>query len=147
MRAVLQRVSEASVEVGGCRTGAIGSGLLVLVAVAKGDSESDADYLAAKISQLRIFEDEQGKMNRSILETNGSLLIVSQFTLYADCSRGRRPAFDQAAPPLDARRLYEYFVERCKSAGLPVETGVFQATMKVSLSNEGPVTVILDSVH
>jgi D-tyrosyl-tRNA(Tyr) deacylase len=145
MRVVLQRVKEARVDVEGRTTGAIGPGLLVLLGVAKQDTRSDAEYLAGKVIGLRIFADEAGRMNRSVLEAGGSLLIVSQFTLYADCRRGRRPGFDQAAPPEQARALYEYFVEACRALNAPVQTGIFQASMAVHLVNDGPVTVICDS--
>ena len=146
MRAVLQRVDRASVEADGAIVGAIDSGLLVLLGVTKGDSQAQADYLAEKILNLRIFSDDEGKMNRSVLDTSGGILVVSQFTLYGDCRKGRRPSFDNAAPPEDARALYEYFVGRVKAAGVPVATGVFQASMKVSLVNDGPVTFVLDSI-
>jgi D-aminoacyl-tRNA deacylase len=145
MRAVIQRVTEARVEVDGVTTGAIGKGLMVLLGVGKTDTEAAADWLADKIVQLRIFEDEAGKMNLSVLDVQGGLLVVSQFTLYGDTRRGRRPGFDQAAPPEQARRLYEYFVDRVRTSGLAVGTGVFQAHMTVSLSNDGPVTLICDS--
>lgn len=145
MRAVIQRVTYAKVEVEGSVVGEIGLGLLVLLGVAKGDSAADADFLAAKISQLRIFPDEAGKMNRSVLEAGGSMLAVSQFTLYGDCRKGRRPSFDAAAAPEEARALYEHFVEAARAAGLQVATGVFQADMKVSLLNDGPVTLIVES--
>ena len=145
MRVVLQRVKEARVDVEGRTTGAIGPGLLVLLGVAKQDTRSDAEYLAGKVIGLRIFADEAGRMNRSVLEAGGALLIVSQFTLYADCRRGRRPGFDQAAPPEQARALYEYFVEACRALNTPVQTGIFQASMAVHLVNDGPVTVICDS--
>lgn len=145
MRAVIQRVTYARVEVDRVVVGEIGPGLLALLGVAKGDTQSDADYLAAKIAQLRIFPDDAGKMNRSVLETGGAMLAVSQFTLYGDCRKGRRPGFDAAAPPDEARRLYEHFVEAARTAGLRVETGIFQADMKVSLLNDGPVTLIVES--
>jgi|SRR5271165_1526091 len=145
MRVVLQRVKEASVEVNGQRVGAIGPGLLALLGIAKDDAERDAEYLADKIVQLRIFNDGEGKMNRSLIDTGGALLIVSQFTLYGDCRKGRRPGFDQAARPDDAKRLYEYFVSQIKRANLTVATGIYQAEMNVSLINHGPVTFILDS--
>jgi len=145
MRVVLQRVKEARVDVEGRTTGAIGPGLLVLLGVAKQDTRSDAEYLAGKVIGLRIFADEAGRMNRSVLEAEGALLIVSQFTLYADCRRGRRPGFDQAASPEQARALYEYFVEACRALNAPVQTGIFQASMAVHLVNDGPVTVICDS--
>ncbi len=145
MRVILQRVSRASVEVDGRIVGEIGAGLLVLLGVAKPDSAADADALVAKILNLRIFADEAGKMNRSILDCAGELLIVSQFTLYGDCSRGRRPGFDSAAPAEQARALYEHFVEAARRSGLKVETGVFQAHMAVSLVNDGPVTFLIES--
>jgi len=145
MRAVLQRVTHARVEVAGEEVGQIGKGLLVLLGVAKGDANVDADWLIEKIINLRIFEDEAGKMNLSLLDTKGALLVVSQFTLYADTRRGRRPGFDQAARPEDARMLYEYFVERARMAQIEVATGVFQAEMAVTLCNDGPVTLICDS--
>ena len=145
MRAVLQRVERASVEVEGETVGSIGAGLLVLLGVAKGDTSAHADYLADKILNLRIFSDDAGKMNRSVIESGGGILAVSQFTLYGDCRKGRRPSFDDAAPPELARPLYEYFVERLRTANLLVETGVFQASMKISLVNDGPVTFVLDS--
>lgn len=145
MRVVLQRVKEARVEVDGRTTGAITHGLLVLLGVATHDTRADADYLADKITGLRIFADEVGKMNRSVLETGGALLVVSQFTLYADCRKGRRPGFDLAAAPDVARALYDYFVEACRKRNARVETGIFQATMAVHLINDGPVTVICES--
>lgn len=145
MRAVVQRVSRAKVTVDGKVTGEIGPGLLVLLGVARGDSPAQADYLAAKVAGLRIFEDERGKMNRSISEIGGGVLVVSQFTLYGDVRRGKRPSFDQAATPEQAGELYEYFVQRLRAAGLPCETGKFQEMMSVELVNEGPVTILLDS--
>ncbi|HSY93776.1 MAG TPA: D-aminoacyl-tRNA deacylase [Candidatus Binatus sp.] len=150
MRAVVQRVSRAKVTVndstGSAQTsGEIGLGLLALLGVAKEDTEADAAYLAEKITGLRIFEDENGKMNRSVHDVGGSVLAVSQFTLYGDVRRGRRPSFDAAAPPEHARRLYEFFVERIRAAGLRCETGHFQEMMHVELVNEGPVTILLDS--
>src|SRR6266550_779738 len=145
MRAVIQRVSEASVEISHVVVGEIGAGLLVLLAVARDDERGDADYLAEKITNLRIFVDDEGRMNRSLLDTGGSMLVVSQFTLYGDVRRGRRPSYSDAAEPEKANELYEYFVERVRSLGMKVETGVFQATMKVSLVNDGPVTILLDS--
>ena len=143
MRIVLQRVSQASVTVDGNIVGQIGRGVLLLVGVGKGDTEKDSVYLAEKIVNLRVFPDETGKMNLSLLDIGGSALLVSQFTLYGDCSKGRRPGFDGAAPPELAKQLYEHFVGRIRAAGVKVETGVFQASMTVSLVNEGPVTFIL----
>jgi D-aminoacyl-tRNA deacylase len=145
MRAVLQRVSRAQVSVEGEIAGQIGPGLVVLLGVGRDDEESDAIYLAEKIAALRVFEDEQGKMNRSVREAGGSVLAISQFTLYGDVRRGKRPSFDAAAVPERARVLYEFFVEQIRAAGLPCETGRFQAIMKVELANEGPVTILLDS--
>ncbi len=144
MKAVIQRVASSNVVVGGKVVGEIDRGILVLLGVEKGDDESKADWLAEKICGLRIFEDEQGKMNLSVEETGGSLLVVSQFTLAGNCAKGRRPSFDTAAPPDEGKRLYEYFVEAAKRLGLPVATGIFQADMKVSLVNDGPVTFILE---
>ena len=146
MRAVVQRVSRAQVNVHGEITGKIGLGVLVLLGVGQSDTETDATYLSEKISGLRIFEDEQGKMNRSVQEAGGSVLAVSQFTLYGDVRRGKRPSFDGAAPPEKARALYEFFVEQIRRAGLSCETGRFQEMMTVELVNEGPVTILLDSV-
>ena len=145
MRAVVQRVSRASVAVEGKITGEIGRGFLVLLGVAKSDTAADADYLAEKISGLRIFEDSGGKMNLALADVNGAVLAVSQFTLHGDVRRGKRPSFDSAAPPDQARKLYEYFVERVRALGLRCETGVFQAMMQVELVNDGPVTILLDS--
>jgi D-aminoacyl-tRNA deacylase len=145
MRAVLQRVSRAQVRVGNDVVGDIGCGLLVLLAVGHEDTEADADYMATKIAGLRIFEDENGKMNLSLGEVGGSVLAVSQFTLYGDVRRGKRPSFDSAAPPERARTLYEYFVGRIRAAGLRCETGRFQEMMQVELVNDGPVTILLDS--
>jgi len=145
MRAVVQRVSRAQVAVGEEITGRIGLGLLVLLGVGQGDAEADATYLAGKICELRIFEDEQGKMNRNVKDAGGSVLAVSQFTLYGDVRRGRRPSFDAAAAPESARQLYEFFVQQIRAAGLRCETGRFQELMKVELVNEGPVTILLDS--
>jgi len=145
MRAVVQRVSRAKVTIKDWTTGEIGLGLLVLLAVGQEDTESDATYIAEKISGLRIFEDEQGKMNLSVQDVGGSVLAVSQFTLYGDARRGKRPSFAAAAPSQHARRLYEFFVERIRAAGLPCETGRFQEMMQVELVNEGPVTILLDS--
>jgi D-tyrosyl-tRNA(Tyr) deacylase len=145
MRAVVQRVSCCRVTVEGKVTGEIGAGLLVLLGVSKTDSEGAADYLVEKIIGLRIFEDAEGKMNLSVQDSGGSLLVVSQFTLYGDVRRGRRPSFDDAARPEEAKRLYEYFVGKVRAAGLRCETGQFQAMMEVELVNSGPVTVLLDS--
>jgi len=145
MRAILQRVTRASVEVEGAIAGEIGGGLLVLLGVAKPDTAADADFLATKIVNLRIFADDAGKMNRSLLDCAGELLVVSQFTLYGDCSRGRRPGFDDAAPAEQARALYEHFVAAARRSGVKVETGVFQAHMAVSLVNDGPVTFLIES--
>ena len=145
MRAVVQRVSRAKVSVNGVSIGEIGRGLLVLLGVCQTDTKSDADYLAEKIAGLRIFEDEKGKMNLAITEVGGGVLVVSQFTLYGDVRRGKRPSFDAAAPPEKARELYEYFVERIRSFGLPCQTGRFQEMMQVELVNDGPVTILLDS--
>lgn len=132
-------------DVDGVTTGRIGPGLLILLGVARGDTEADAEQLAAKVSQLRIFPDEEGKMNRSLLDTSGSALIVSQFTLYGDTRRGRRPSFDLAAPPEQARALYEFFADRMRALGVSVETGVFQAMMQVHLVNDGPVTLLVET--
>jgi len=145
MRAVVQRVSRAQVTVNDEITGEIGLGLLVLLGVGRDDSEADATYLAEKIAGLRVFEDDQGKMNRSVQQVGGSVLAVSQFTLYGDVRRGKRPSFDAAAAPEKARQVYEFFVEQIRSAGLRCETGRFQEMMKVELVNEGPVTILLDS--
>jgi D-aminoacyl-tRNA deacylase len=145
MRVVVQRVSRARVRVNGEVVGEIGLGLLVLLGVRAGDTRAEADYLAEKTIGLRIFEDAGGKMNLSVAEVGGALLVVSQFTLYGDVRRGKRPSFDAAAPPEQARELFEYFVERVRASGLRCETGRFQETMQVELVNEGPVTILLDS--
>ena len=145
MRAVVQRVSRAQVSVSSAVVGKIERGLLVLLGVAGPDTESDADYLAEKIAGLRIFEDDAGKMNRAVGEVGGAVLVVSQFTLYGDVRRGKRPSFDGAAPPEQARELYEFFVKQIRAAGLRCKTGRFQAMMQVELVNEGPVTILLDS--
>jgi D-aminoacyl-tRNA deacylase len=145
MRAVVQRVSRCRVLVEGKAVGEIGPGLLVLLGVSKTDNEAAADYLAEKVLGLRIFEDAEGKMNLSVQDRHGEVLVVSQFTLYGDVRRGKRPSFDAAARPEEARRLYEYFVERVRAAGLRCETGQFQAMMDVELVNQGPVTIMLDS--
>lgn len=145
MRAVIQRVSKASVVVEERTIGEIGLGLLVLLGVSKDDAEADADYVAAKIAGLRIFEDCDGRMNRSLADVGGAVLAVSQFTLYGDVRRGKRPSFDDAARPERARELYEHFVVQIRRSGLRCETGQFQAMMSVSLINQGPVTVLVDS--
>ncbi len=145
MRAVIQRVSRARVIIGGNEYSSIGAGLLVLLGVEKEDTPEDAVMLAKRIVELRIFEDDAGKMNRSVAGTKGAILAVSQFTLLGDCRKGRRPSFDPAAPPEVARELYERFVDEVKTLGVPVSTGVFQAMMDVELTNQGPVTFILDS--
>ena len=145
VRAVVQRVSEASVRVGGELSGRIGHGLVVLLGVGTGDGERDADYLAEKVLNLRVFPDEAGQMNRSVLDVAGGLLVVSQFTLYGDARKGRRPSYVDAAAPELANRLYERFVERLRPSGLAIATGVFRATMDVLLVNQGPVTILLDS--
>ena len=145
MRAVVQRVSRAKVTVNGGTAGEIGLGLLVLLGVGRQDTEADAAYLSEKVVGLRIFEDEGGKMNRSVRDVGGSVLAVSQFTLYGDVRQGKRPSFDEAAPPEVARRLYELFVGQIQAAGLRCEIGRFQEMMQVELVNEGPVTILLDS--
>ena len=145
MRAVVQRVSQSAVDVDGEKVGSIGTGLLVLLGVARGDDVSAADYLAEKISNLRIFEDGDGKMNRSLMDIRGEMLVVSQFTLLGDCRKGRRPSFVTAAEPARATELYEHFIEQVKGLGISVETGRFRAMMEVALVNDGPVTLILQS--
>jgi D-tyrosyl-tRNA(Tyr) deacylase len=145
MRAVVQRVKWARVEVEGRIAGQIGCGLLVLLGVAKSDTRRDADFMASKLAGLRIFPDEAGKMNRDVIEAGGSFLVVSQFTLYGDVQRGRRPGFERAADPQQARLLYEYFVEAVRVRGVPLQTGSFRALMEVHLVNDGPVTIIIDS--
>ena len=145
MRAVVQRVKESSVKTDDQIISQIGGGLLVLLGVAQADRLVDADYLANKISNLRIFEDEYGKMNRSLLETGGEMLVVSQFTLLGDCRKGRRPSFVAAAEPAKATALYEHFIEQVRGLGISVETGRFRAMMDVTLVNDGPVTLILES--
>ena len=145
MRAVIQRVTESTVRVEGKVVGEIGPGLLVLLGVGQADTTADADYLAAKLSHLRIFEDTAGKMNRSLLDVDGQMLVVSQFTLLGDCRKGRRPSFAHAAKPEKAEQLYEYFVQKVAQTGIKVETGQFAAKMAVSLVNDGPVTLIVDS--
>jgi len=145
MRAVVQRVTRAQVTMQGEVTGKIGRGIAVLLAVGNDDTKSDADYLVEKIVGLRIFEDDGGKMNLSVADIRGEILVVSQFTLYGDVRRGKRPSFDAAAPPQRARELYEYLVERIRATGLVCETGRFQETMQLELVNDGPVTILLDS--
>ena len=147
MRAVVQRVSRAQVSVGEEVVGKIGPGLLILLGVAKSDAVAQAEYLAAKITGLRVFNDENGKMNLSLSEAQGAVLAVSQFTLYGDARKGKRPSFDEAAPPELARELYEYFVAKIREVGIPCETGRFQALMQVELVNDGPVTILLDSTQ
>jgi D-tyrosyl-tRNA(Tyr) deacylase len=145
MRAVVQRVKEATVSVDGQVVGRIGPGLLVLLGVGVGDADADAKAMADKVANLRIFADDQGQMNRSVLDVGGEVLVVSQFTLLGDARRGRRPSYVDAAPPEEANRLYERFVAEARARGLHVETGVFRAMMDVGLVNEGPVTILLDS--
>lgn len=145
MRVVMQRVSSAQVTVEGQVVGSVGPGAMILVGVRAEDTAADADALARKVWQLRIFEDAEGKMNRSLEETGGAALVVSQFTLYADTRKGRRPSWNRAAPPELARALYEHFCAALRGLGCPVETGIFQAKMQVSLCNEGPVTLLVDS--
>ena len=145
MRAVVQRVSQASVTIEEKPVGSIGAGLLVLLGVARDDQEADLIYLADKIINLRIFADEEGKMNRSLLDIGGAMLVVSQFTLYGDARKGRRPAYIEAAEPEKANAFYEAFIAQVRKQGIKVETGVFQAMMEVSLINDGPVTILLDS--
>jgi D-aminoacyl-tRNA deacylase len=145
MRTVIQRVSRAAVTVDGAVVGRIGTGLLALVGVAEGDTATDIDYTASKIRDLRVFGDEHGRMNRSVVDIGGQVLVVSQFTLLGDVRKGRRPGFDAAAPPEIAKARYEDLVGRLRDAGLAVETGVFQAHMQVDLVNDGPVTILLDS--
>lgn len=145
MRAVIQRVSRAAVLISEGDQAAIGPGLLVLLGVREGDEEEDARYLARKIAHLRVFEDEAGKFNHSLLEIRGEALVVSQFTLYGDCRKGRRPSFTEAARPPLAERLYERFIEALRAEGVPTRTGVFGARMEVQLTNQGPVTLILES--
>jgi len=147
VRAVVQRVSEAAVHVGERETGRIGPGLLVLLAAGEGDGEDDVGYLADKVAGLRIFEDDAGKMNLSVEDVGGAVLVVSQFTLYGDCRKGRRPSFAKALEPSAAAALVDRFVERLRGRGLPVATGEFRAMMKVSLVNDGPVTLLVDSAR
>ena len=148
MQAVIQRVSSSSVIADGVLSGQIGQGLVILLGVAKGDEEKDAELLATKIAKLRIFSDENGKMNRSLVDIHGGALVISQFTLYADCRHGNRPGFSAAEDPVRAEELYEYFCEKLgEEAGIRIEKGVFGAEMKVSLVNDGPVTIILEKEH
>ena len=144
MKAVIQRVTSATVTVEGETVGQIGPGIMVLLGVEKGDAEAQADLLVEKIINLRIFSDDAGKMNLSLTDISGGLLVVSQFTLAGNCTKGRRPSFDTAAPPDEGKRLYDYFVAAAGRTGLPVETGIFQADMQVALVNDGPVTFILE---
>lgn len=147
MRIVLQRVRSAGVSVGGRRLGGIGRGLLALVGVGRSDGASDVAYMAEKIRRLRVFEDDDGRMARALAEVGGELLVVSEFTLYGDCRRGRRPSFSRAAPPAAARGVYDDLVAALRAAGLTVRTGEFRAAMRVELVNDGPVTLLLDSDH
>lgn len=142
MRALVQRVSEASVTVGGAATGLIGRGLLVFLGIHRDDSDHQVEQVAGKVLRLRVFPDDEGKMNRSLTEISGELLVISQFTLYGDTRKGNRPSYSEAAPPETARRLYERFISVCRQAGVKVETGVFQAHMDVRLINDGPVTLM-----
>jgi len=145
MRAVMQRVKSASVSVSGRNTGVIGSGLLVFIGISPEDTQDDVDYMVSKTLHLRAFEDEQGKMQLSLVDVGGAVLVVSQFTLYGDCRKGRRPSFTRAAQPDLAQPLYEQYIEGLKKHGVAVSCGVFQETMDVSLINDGPVTLLLDS--
>jgi D-tyrosyl-tRNA(Tyr) deacylase len=145
LRALIQRVSSARVEVEGRLTGSIGAGLLVLLGVSKEDTKAEADALLEKLLGLRVFEDAEGKMNLSLMDTGGALLVVSQFTLYGDTGKGRRPSFDMAAPPEQAKLLYEYFIAKARERGLETQTGVFRARMSVTLTNEGPVTFLIET--
>jgi D-tyrosyl-tRNA(Tyr) deacylase len=147
MRLVIQRVTSATVKVDGYARGAIGTGLLVLLGISRSDTRDEADYCAGKLLGMRIFADDEGKMNRSVVEVGGAILVVSQFTLYGDTRRGRRPGFDEAAPPAEAQALYNYFVDILRRGPVPVETGVFQANMEVSLVNQGPVTLLIDTAY
>ena len=145
MRAVVQRVKSSEVTVAGTSVGHIGAGLVVLLGVARDDTSNDADYLAAKIAHLRIFEDDAGKMNRSLVDCGGAMLVVSQFTLQGDCRKGRRPSFVKAAPPEKGEALYRHFIDQVRQLDVPVETGRFGAMMAVALVNDGPVTLVVDS--
>ena len=146
MRIIVQRVKSAKIRIDSSITASIGIGLTLLIGIAKGDSDRDADYVIDKIAGLRIFSDEAGKMNRDIRQVGGSLLIVSNFTVYGETRKGRRPGFDLAAAPADARIIYDYFVEKARLTGIPVETGSFQAHMLVELENDGPITLIVESI-
>lgn len=145
MRAVVQRVNKACVEVGGKTVGEVGRGLLVFLGVGQDDTEKEGEFLANKIAHLRIFSDDQGLMNRSVIDVEGGMLVVSQFTLWGDCHKGRRPSFIKAAPPEKAKALYEDFIRHLRGRGLDVATGVFQEMMEVHLVNDGPVTMLLDT--
>ncbi|MCX7793810.1 MAG: D-aminoacyl-tRNA deacylase [Thermodesulfovibrionales bacterium] len=145
MIALIQRVSSASVVVDSATVSSINKGLLVFLGVEKGDSEEDIDYLLRKVSHLRIFEDEDGKLNHSVRDINGEILVVSQFTLLADCRKGNRPSFERAESPERAKELYELFIEKLRLSGIPVASGIFGASMKINLINDGPVTIIIDS--
>ena len=145
MRAVIQRVSQAKVTISGDQIGSIGKGFVVLLGVGKNDTEKDCDYLAEKIAHSRIFPDDQDKMNHSLLDVGGSVLVVSQFTLYGDCRKGRRPSYNDAALPKNAKRLYDYFVNKIQTMGVNVATGQFKSMMNIQLTNDGPVTILLDS--
>jgi D-tyrosyl-tRNA(Tyr) deacylase len=145
VRIVIQRIKDATVTINGKVTSKSGSGLCVFLGIAKADTQTDAEYLAEKVAELRIFDDESGKMNRSLRETSGEVLVVSEFTLYGDCGKGRRPSFIQAAPPEEAESLYRHFIQKLQELGLKVATGTFQAKMEVSITNDGPVTFVLDS--
>ncbi len=147
MRVVIQRVSEAKVSVDSAPVGSIRTGLVVLVGIARTDGEPEADYLADKLIGLRIFSDDAGKMNLNVADAGGALLVISQFTLYGSCRKGRRPSFDEAAPPEQAQALYNYFVEKLRQGPVAVETGVFQASMEVHLVNQGPVTILIDTAE
>ena len=144
MRLLVQRIKEAKVSVDGKEISKVGAGLCLFLGIAREDTKEKADHLAAKAAELRIFEDDNGKFNRSLRETRGEVIVVSEFTLYGDCAKGRRPSFSEAAPPEEAERLYDYFVQRLKDLGLKVATGKFQAKMEVNLVNDGPVTLIID---
>jgi D-tyrosyl-tRNA(Tyr) deacylase len=146
MRVVIQRVKSAQITINGTITAATGQGLLLLLGIARTDSRKDADYLVEKVAGLRIFADQDGKMNLDVRQVGGSLIVVSNFTVYGDVRKGRRPSFDMAAPPAEARTLYDYFVERARLTGIPVETGSFQAHMLVELANDGPITLIAESI-